>query len=149
MDLDTLTSSIQCLNLDTGITTLADQIALITQTSTQIEQFNKSNETKFHFAKPASEQNGTGKLLLSCLKRSIAYLDKVEKFECPEAYSLTDSYYSLACHCLNSIRILSRDTDVIESFLNEELLDLIQQAADLKNLVINGNERQVKIKLNN
>ncbi len=148
MDLDALTSSIHSLSLDTETTTttsLSDKTDIINKASAKILEFNKFNETKFHFSKPKFEPNPIGKLLLKFLKCSLTYLDQVEKFECPEAYTLTDSYYLLACNCLNSIRILSRDTDVIESFTVDDLLDLVQQAADLKNLTINNKDCQVTV----
>lgn len=133
MDLTGLVASIKLLDLDTE-TTLANQIQLATSISNKIEQFNNSNESKFHFASQIDQT--LGRALLKYLTRCMSYLNCIEKNQTPESYKLSDVYYSLACHCLDAIRIVSRDTDVISTFHVNELLDQIQQIADLKGLVI-------------
>lgn len=134
MDIPTLLGSLQAISLDTE-TTLENQIDLVKNISTQIDVFNTANESKFHFTN--QPENRISQILLSYLKRALGYLNRVEKFEFPEEYRLTDAYYSLAYHCLNLIRILSRDTNVIISLQINELLDHIQLAADLKDIELN------------
>lgn len=138
--MDTLTGLISCLqsiNLDTE-TTLDNQIQLASTLLGQVEQFNKSNESKSSFTSGQKENSvQLGEQLARVLKRVIGYLDRCERNETSrEQFKLTDVYYELSCHCLNTIRVLSRDTNVIGVFHVEELLEILQQAADLKKLAL-------------
>jgi len=113
-----------------------DSIDSITKIKSCFEHFNSTNETKFHFDTISSEQQDTfTHLLCSYLDSSLSYLNRIESNQVEvdkEVYPLTASYYDMGCSCLNTIRILSRDTDAIKAFHNDKLLNLIQESADLK-----------------
>lgn len=101
------------------------------QFSTKIElalrlfkSFNEKNESSFHFTYKADEV--LGEMIYSLLDLTITHLNKRDEFK-----ELKNSIYSLACSCFNTIRILSRDTDVIVTFQNEKILKLIQKTVDL------------------
>lgn len=137
MDMTGLISCFQSISLGTE-TTLDNQIQLASTLLGQVEQFNKSNESKFSFTSGQKENSvQLGEQLARVLKRVIDYLDRCERNETgSEQLQLTDVYYKLSCHCLNTIRILSRDTNVIGVFHVEELLEILQQAADSKKLAL-------------
>lgn len=126
--------------------TLENKIELINDISSQLSFFIENNESKFHFQ--CQTYQSLGQLLFKYLRNSLDYLDNIEKSNDKETYSLTDAYYNLACNCLNTIRILSRDTDIISTFQNNDLLDLIQEVADLKNLSIKSAESSGSVTLN-
>jgi hypothetical protein len=132
MDIDGLIVFLESTSLDTA-TTLEHQIQLVATVLSRFEEFNRANEATFHFTGQKDQRLGTQ--LAGVLKRAVGYLDRVERSEAREEYRLTEVYYELCSSCLNTIRILSRDTDVIGALQVDELLGLIQQMADLKDLV--------------
>lgn len=139
MELNSFITSIESVSLDTE-TTLANQIDLVIKAIHLINEFNKINEQRFHFQ--TLQDQKLGELLYNYLNRACCYLDRVEQNETSEHFQLTDVYYELSCHCLNTIRILSRDTDVIGAFHHHKLLDILQNIADLKDLRLNDTENQ-------
>ena len=114
----------------------ADSIDSVTKVKSCFDHFNSANETKFNFDSILNEQQETfTHLLCVYLGGSLTYLNRIESDGVEvdkEVYPLTAAYYDMGCSCLNTIRILSRDTDTIKAFHNDKLLNLIQEAADLK-----------------
>lgn len=97
-----------------------------------VEGFNKSNEMRFKFEQGAiivadcSEADKDA--FWACLDASWSYLTSAGEPDRANEPSVS----RLVVACLNSIRLVSRDTDTIKLFENAQLLDVIQAIAGLK-----------------
>jgi hypothetical protein len=118
---------IQQLNLN-DIDRQPEQIQTVIN---QIEVFNKRNENTFKFSDlDSNKKQNLSDSLLTCLKNSWSCI-------CAFKDHQTDQNKFQICRnmtssCLNAIRLLSRDADLVSTFENERLLDTIQAIANLK-----------------
>lgn len=113
-------------NRDENETQLIDSCARI------FEDFNKSNEMQFRFQLAASFLNDLSPqekdVFFTCLNSSWSFLIDSESSQAKEKSSLHSRQIAA---CLNSIRIISRDSEAIKLFENAKLLEIIQTIANL------------------
>lgn len=127
MELSDLILSIKDINFDEGSTPLIYKVECALKL---VKSFNEKNESSFHFT--YKTDSVLGETIYFLLNRTMIDLNK-----CTENNELKNSLYALACSIFDAIRILSRDTDVINTFHNDQLLKLIQKVVDLSDWVLN------------
>lgn len=101
-----------------------------------LEQFNRVNESRFRFEWIKSEEvtkdkdanNFLSTLFFSYLNASWSYLNQSSDVQ---KETLIGLHSRQVAGSLDSIRILSRDPEVIKLFENSKLLELIQKIANL------------------
>ena len=98
-----------------------------------LDDFNKSNEMRFRFENGATILNALDErqksVFHSILTSSWSYLSA--KFSDLNEKENVQRYVRVVSSCLNSIRIISRDSETIKLFENPGLLEIIQVIANL------------------
>lgn len=111
---------------DDGSQTCVDNCAKL------LEDFNKLNEMRFRFEddsgllKNISDQEKD--VFYSILNTNWSFLSNRESIQTKEKIQ---NRVRLIAACLNSIRIVSRDSETIKFFENSKLLEIIQVIANL------------------
>lgn len=92
-----------------------------------LEDFNKSNEMRFRFDQDRVQTSEQEKeVFYAVLNSSCTFLNSRSS-----DLTLIGKHVRLVSACLNSIRIVSRDSEIVKIFENPKLLELIQTIADL------------------
>ena len=122
MEFDELINNINDLKLSHDNTRTQEKKILI------IESFNKLNEQKFKFqCKNKQNHENLGKFVLETLLESNSLLDEIDNSN----DILPSTNPNLLCACLDLIRLISRDINLVDTFHNDQLLNHIQQLANL------------------
>ena len=102
----------------------------IAEASYHLEEFNAKNEKVFTIVEnncPNSDELlHFGNLISSFLAKSIQTLNDIHT-----DLNSVDLFFRLTVNCLDTIRLVSRDSRAIQSFNNSQLLDLLQKLAEL------------------
>lgn len=92
-----------------------------------LEDFNKSNEMRFRFDQDRVQTSEQEKeVFYEVLNSSWTFLNSRSS-----DFTLIGKHVRLVSACLNSIRIVSRDSEIVKIFENPKLLEVIQTIADL------------------
>ena len=122
------------LNINEIINTCGVSSTLHTELQTKIDfvnAFNRKHENKFKFCSLDKQiKQKLGQSLTDTLKKTWTCLNKSETSS-DETSILKALYLNLTSSCLNFIRLVSRDSELIDSFENSELLAQIQIIANL------------------
>lgn len=92
-----------------------------------LEDFNKSNEMRFRFDQDRVQTSEQEKeVFYAVLNSSWTFLNSRSN-----DVTVIGKHVRLVSACLNSIRIVSRDSEIVKIFENPKLLEVIQTIADL------------------
>lgn len=119
----------------------------------QIDEFNRQNSNTFKFPDYVHQPTGTSSALVHILKSSWSYLNQTYENDTSSNFhekteNLLNLNSRLLISCLDMIRLVSRDTAAVTLFEETNLLDLVQQIANLS-FQDEATHRGIIIKINN